>query len=144
MKRLSNRVRIGSVAGAKDKSGYVIIGIKGRLYKAHRLAWLHFYGEWPSFHLDHINGITSDNRIFNLRQCDDFENMQNQGMSTKNKSGYMGVSFDKERCKWQASISVRGKSIGLGRFDCPEDAHRAYLNAKKSMHTFQPKIRDSA
>lgn len=43
--RTSNRVRVGSVAGAHSHVlGYVMISIDGRLYKAHRLAWLHVHG----------------------------------------------------------------------------------------------------
>lgn len=39
--------KAGSVAGSPDKDGYVIIGLYGRLYKAHRLALFHAYGSMP-------------------------------------------------------------------------------------------------
>src|SRR5690554_7820021 len=46
---------------------YRVIGLKGNLYKAHRLAWLYEYGQWPDGDIDHINQDTLDNRIDNLR-----------------------------------------------------------------------------
>lgn len=35
--------------GSYDKDGYLIIKFKGRQYKAHRLAWLLYYGILPTF-----------------------------------------------------------------------------------------------
>jgi hypothetical protein len=45
--RTSIRVVAGKVAGSVGKRGYLIIGVGGRNYYAHRLAWLHMTGEWP-------------------------------------------------------------------------------------------------
>lgn len=59
---LCNRVKIGDVAGNTNLQGYVAIRVLGKLYKAHRLAWLYVYGEFPR-DIDHINGVKSDNRI---------------------------------------------------------------------------------
>lgn len=39
---------IGSEAGRISSGGYREIGVGGRLYFAHRLAWLYVHGEWPS------------------------------------------------------------------------------------------------
>lgn len=142
-KRLSNRTAVGRVAGARDRHGYLVIGIRGRLYKAHRLAWLHAYGRWPRVHLDHINGVRHDNRINNLRECVDAENTQNVGINKRNRSGYTGVSWDTARHKWFSSIAVGGKTYALGRYDSPDAAYSAYLNAKAELHRFQPKPRTS-
>lgn len=44
----------------------------------------------------------------------------------------IGVSFHKLRMKFIASICIDGKLKWLGYFDNPEDAHYAYLIAKKA------------
>ena len=61
-KKTSRRMIAGQAAGCDHKTGYRRIGIKGRLYLEHRLAWFYFFKEEPPF-LDHINGIKNDNRI---------------------------------------------------------------------------------
>jgi hypothetical protein len=121
--------RIGEVAGC-GKNGYHQIGIDRRRYRAHRLAWLYMTGEWPAQEIDHINGDPSDNRITNLRPATSSQNKTNSRRRSDNNSGYKGVSFDRSRQKWQARISVAGRSARrLGRFDCPVAAHAAYVAA---------------
>jgi cytoplasmic iron level regulating protein YaaA (DUF328/UPF0246 family) len=56
---------------------YLSIVFKGRKYKAHRLAWLIHYGEWPKQVIDHINRQPNDNRIMNLRDVSYSENIKN-------------------------------------------------------------------
>ena len=58
--------RVGVVVGSVSH-GYILIGLLGKRYRAHRLAWLYVYGTWPKHDIDHINRNRSDNRICNLR-----------------------------------------------------------------------------
>lgn len=61
-------VRPSLIAGCKSKNGYVIIGIDGKEYYAHRLAWIYMNGQIPNgSNVDHTNGSRQDNRIANLR-----------------------------------------------------------------------------
>lgn len=100
---------------------------------AHRLAWLYVHGEWPSKHLDHLNGNRTDNRIENLRQVSVAENAENTRRPHRdNKSGYLGVC--KKRGKWLAVIQIKGKYTRIGLFDTPEMAHEAYLAEKRKHH----------
>lgn len=69
--------RVGKPAGWKKRDGYIYIRLDGRLWSAHRLAWLHHYGEHPRNTIDHINRDKTDNRIANLRDVSFLENMQN-------------------------------------------------------------------
>jgi len=96
----SRRINSGSIAGRiKPKKGYVEIGISGRIYLAHRLAWLYIYGTWPKEQVDHINGIRNDNRIKNLRLATTSQNQWNKKMQKNNTSGIKGVSWDNQRGK---------------------------------------------
>ena len=126
-------IRVGDIANSRDKDGYIVIMIDGRRYKAHRLVWLYEYGRWPPDQLDHINGITSDNRLINLREASHLENMRNRGKPRTNTSGLKGACFHKNRNYWIAQIKNNGKNIHLGCFDSAEEAHAAYRNAAQKI-----------
>ncbi len=104
------------------------------IFRAHRVAWAHFYGEWPEGMLDHINGDPYDNRIANLRPCTMSENGCNRGAAANNKSGYKGVFWCKQKRKWQAKIKVRGQSYHLGFHVDPAVAAAAYAEAAQRLH----------
>lgn len=121
----SNRIKVGDVAGSKDKHGYFCIRLDGKTYKAHRLAWLYIHGVWPLGEIDHINHQAGDNRISNLRDVSRSVNQQNR----KTVRGY-----SKDGSRWKAQIRVAGKFNHLGCFDTEAEAHAAYQQAKNVMH----------
>ena len=124
----------GKPAGGTNGEGYRQIGIDRRYYFAHRLAWLYVHGVFPSNCIDHINGDRADNRIANLRAVTVHENNFNVKV-IRAASGFKGVYLDKRtKKKWRAVIKVNGHTTTLGRFDEPEDAHEAYLSAKRILH----------
>lgn len=129
--RTSNRVKVGDVAGCPDGRGYLLIMVQSRLYKAHRLAWLHFHGVWPKDQLDHVNRIRSDNRIANLRDVSHKQNGQNRSKRSDNTSGNPGVSWHKRYFKWQAKIRHDYRHIHLGYFSILEEAIAARKAAEK-------------
>jgi HNH endonuclease len=109
--------------------------IKNGEYKAHRLAWLITRGSWPIDQLDHINGIRDDNRLANLREASNLLNQQNQRLPrSNNKSGYLGVSWCSSRESFEARIRSQGKRLFLGYFSVADEAHAAYLQAKRLLH----------
>jgi hypothetical protein len=131
---LSNRVKIGDIAGTKMQSGEIVIGIDGKRYFAHRLAWFYIHGTWPKKLIDHINTIRSDNRIVNLREATKSENGQNRKKSNSNNpNNLLGVS--RHYKKYAAKITINRNLIHLGTFDTPELAHQAYLEAKRQLHS---------
>lgn len=135
--------KAGGVAGCLDSGeGYLRVRVHGKRYQAHRLAWLLSTGSWPSQQLDHINGQKTDNRIANLRECSNAQNMQNQGKSSRNSSGVQGVSWDKRDKKWRSYICVNGTQIHIGLFETLEAAATARAEAKQQYHKFQPVERD--
>lgn len=133
-KKPSKRIDAGSRAGCLQKdTGYMVIKINGRLYKAHRLAWLMANGCWPIGVIDHINGVKSDNCLINIRDTTRAGNSHNQLRAHKrSKTGVLGV-YKVGRC-FIARIRNKGKLINLGRFDSAEHAHSAYVAAKRELH----------
>ena len=133
-KRISIRIVVGKVAGRLDRHGHRYITIDGERFIAHRLAWFHVYGEWPSDQIDHINGNPDDNRLCNLRDSSQAENTCNRGKSSNNTSGYKGVTWHKKAKKWLAQIGANGQHYYLGLFDTAEEAHAAYCEAAVRLH----------
>ena len=131
--RVAKCIHIGDKAGNPNKTGYVTIGLQKKVYKAHRLAWLHVHGDWPDGLIDHINGVKSDNRLFNLRVVNETGNSENVRRPNKrNKSGFMGVIWFQN--KWRANITINKKTKWLGDYTTPEEARAAYLGAKRLHH----------
>jgi hypothetical protein len=128
-----NGSKAGDMAGSVDSCGYIVIGIMGNVYLAHRLAWLYMTGEWPLSFIDHVNTNRNDNKWENLRLADKVLNGQNIRKPRKhNKTGFLGVHIQKG--KFKAQIKVDKKPMHLGYFDTAELAHQAYLDAKRKYH----------
>lgn len=119
---------------ATDKKGYKVGAIFNKGYKAHRIIWIMVYGFDP-IEVDHINGIKSDNGIFNLRNVTPLENRKNMGIQKNSKSGVTGVSWAKRENKWKAAITIKGKQICLGYFDEIEYAIKMRKQAEE-IHGF--------
>lgn len=133
------RRRCGPSAGAIVRTrhcrGYLQVSLDNKLYLAHRVAWLITHGRWPSGEIDHRDGVRTNNRLANLRDCTRAENAQNErGPRSNNNSGPLGTTRD--RGQWKAQIKLHGKSHFLGRFSTPEEASAAYSRAKTRMHPF--------
>ena len=129
-------IKAGSRAGAiAHANGYRKIGIDGRRYWEHRLVFLWMTGEWPKNHVDHIDGDGGNNAWKNLRDVTRSVNMQNRKHATKSSlTGILGVTFNRNRKKWVAQITINKVPKGLGYFETSEAAHLAYLAAKRQLH----------
>lgn len=125
----TNRTQVGSVAGSLFKDGYRI-GVDGKTYRLHRLAWFYHHGVWPEYNIDHINGDFYDNRIVNLRDVPQSENLKNLSKRCDNDSGHVGVSYCNSRYLYKAVIGVNGKTKTLGRFKTIEEAISARKQAE--------------
>lgn len=131
--RTSNRVDMTKPAGALSGDGYTKISVDGKQYKAHRLAFLYVNGSWPEEDVDHINGDRLDNRWRNLRDVCRRVNLENRRHATA-KSGLLGAYFFPHANCWKSAISLGNKTKHLGYFQSAEEAHQAYLVAKRSLH----------
>lgn len=127
------KAKAGELAGGIGGAGYWCLSAGGRRVGAHRVAWLLMTGDWPVSDIDHVNGVRTDNRWSNLRLATRSENMQNLKAPHKdNETGFLGV--ERKRDRFAARISIEGKRMYLGVFTTPQEAHVAYINAKRRLH----------
>jgi hypothetical protein len=126
----------GATAGYIKFDGYRIIKINKRNYRANRLAWFYITGNWPTGDIDHIDGDPRNDAFTNLRDVSTAGNIQNQKRATaRNKTGgLLGVSKLKRSKRWRARICTNGVHKLIGWFDTPEEAHQAYVEAKRLHH----------
>lgn len=132
----NGRARAGDTAGTPMRDGHLQVGLHGANYLVHRLIWLHMYGRWPFEHIDHIDGDPRNNRIDNLREATHQENQQNVRRARRDNrsTGMLGAHFLKRTGRFCSSIGINGRQIHLGYFDTPEEAHAAYIAAKRRHH----------
>ena len=123
--------KLGKILNANHAQGYVfistIINKKKFNLLGHHFAWYCVYGNCDTDQIDHINGVTGDNRICNLRNV---TRQQNSWNRTRAKGYY----WDKATNKWLAQIAFNKKDMNLGRYTTEQEARQAYLNAKEKYH----------
>ena len=120
---------IGTVVGTLPDKGYIVITLFGVTYQAHRLAWLHYYGQFPDKQIDHIDHNRTNNSITNLRETSLHTNMKNKSLYTTNTTGYSGVT--PHGASWLARIGVNGTKVLLGAFRTFDEAVAARKAAEK-------------
>lgn len=76
--------------------------------------------------VDHINHNGRDNRRCNLRLANQSLNTANMRSTSRNTSGYKGVSWSRRSQKWFANIKFQGRSMYLGMYETKEAAARVY------------------
>jgi hypothetical protein len=134
--RGKDRQYAGAAAGRLRQDGYIRIGIGRMRYMAHRLAFVYKLGSMPAMFVDHINGIKHDNRWENLREATVSENGQNTRLPKGNNPLIGAYWRGGRRNKWEAQLCVAGVHRHLGYFDTAEEAHSAFVAAKRIHHPF--------
>ncbi len=120
--------KAGSLVTQKNDKGYYVVRINKKTHMVHRIVFLWHNGYFPP-EVDHADLDRGNNRIDNLRPATTSQNQGNKKANRNNTSGFKGVAFEADRGKWKAHICVNRKKINLGRFDTPEEAHAAYIQA---------------
>jgi len=134
-------IRKGSIAGSPTRDGYWGIRLKGKMYAAHRLAWLWVHGYDSENFIDHKNGNRQDNRACNLREVSPKCNTQNTAKTKrKTTSKYKGVS--KKGDKWMAYIEIDGRKKFLGYCDTEFEAACLRLKAEQEEESWSCDIQD--
>jgi len=122
--------KVGTVFNSEIKGGYIKVYTLGKGWYAHRVSWLLHYGEWPKETIDHINSVTNDNRIINLRDCSVANN-------NKNRKPYKGKSFKgayRRNSRWEVAIVSGGSINHGGSYDCLGVALRKYDDLALELH----------
>jgi hypothetical protein len=134
--------RAGELVGGLNDDGYFVVNIvppystKPCSYLVHRVIWLMETGQWPLIEIDHRNGVRSDNRWQNLRDISRKGNSENLRKAHKSNlsTGLLGAYYQPDKGTFRSAIKSDGRWIGLGTFETPEEAHQAYVDAKRRLH----------
>lgn len=120
-----------------DDKNYYLVKLykdsKKTNFKVHKLVAMSFLNHRPCGYelvIDHINNISTDNRLENLQIV---TSRYNCSKDRKGSSKYTGVSWDKKRRKWESYISYNKKRKFLGYFNNEDDAGNAYLKKLKEI-----------
>lgn len=115
-----------------NNSGYGTVKLfknnKGRTFRAHRIVAIAFISapDCPSkLEVNHKNHNRLDNCVVNLEWCN-----RRANASHAHKKKLSGIR--KCRNRWQGLVHHNGKSVHLGTFDTPEEAHNSYLQYLKN------------
>jgi hypothetical protein len=128
--RFAGKEALTADNGIGYKNGHILC----HKYFAHRVIWAIYTGAWPRETIDHINGNPSDNRIANLREATQAQNVCNKSATKNGTSNFLGVSWNATRGKWRATIWERGRQKSLGSHIREADAALAYDAAAKRIH----------
>jgi hypothetical protein len=115
---------------------YWKISIDGKTTYLHHAIFI-LHNEYKPKYIDHIDGDSTNNRIENLRPATQSQNVANSALSSKNTSGFKGVTYLKGSGKWKAQLMKDMKHISLGSYATKEEAYEAYkIGAKKYFGDF--------
>ena len=106
----SKRIKKGTRAGFKRKSGYRGITLLGKSYLEHHVIWFHQTGEWPK-EIDHNNHIKDDNSWANLNEVTHEMNSRNMKQLKNTVTGVQGIQYNRESDTYVAHITVKGRKV---------------------------------
>jgi hypothetical protein len=115
IKKRGSKAEVGQEAGKLRYDGYRHLGLLGKYYTTHRIAWLLYYKTWPQYTINHKNRIRDDNRIENLEDV----TSRGQTLHYIKDEGFLGnnVSWNSRDRKWRCQAWIQGRNVHLGYFD---------------------------
>lgn len=113
--------KVGTRAGVINALQYIVIGFGRQRLLGHKLAWFFVHDYWPEW-LDHINGRPWDNRLINLREC-----TQSQNIANANYGENRGVEL--HGAKYRVRVVVNGVRHEVGSYSTIEEARIASREA---------------
>jgi hypothetical protein len=116
--------RLAGKAVGGNRRGYICFDFNRKSFRAHRVIWLWMTGEWPKELIDHVDSNGLNNRWSNLREANSKQNAWN-----RRALRILPKGVHQSDSRYSAKIMVAGRSLYLGIFDTPEEAHAAYMRA---------------
>jgi hypothetical protein len=132
-KRLIKNPRWNKVGIWVESNNYCRCSIDNNKYWFHRVVYYAWNQDWDiDFEprknpIDHKDHNTQNNDISNLR-------VGTISLNQQNKKHVKGYCWHKRNQSYYARITVNGKQHSLGGYKTKEEAHQAYLDAKKIFH----------
>jgi len=119
---------------------YLRIVVDGKARPLHRMIFLYHHGYLPEV-TDHIDGNRMNNKIENLRACNQSENCLNSKHRVTSTSPFKNVYLQKYknhrdnwRKMWTVSITVNRKRKHIGSFEDVELADLVATEARDLYH----------
>lgn len=110
-------------------NGYLESNIRGRRVRLHRL----IMNAPPGTIVDHQDHDKLNNRKNNLRICNKSQNGQNATTPINNRTGIIGVCWNKRARKWEAQIKCQYQNYYLGIYADMNDAIKARLKSEAKL-----------
>jgi hypothetical protein len=130
----SNRVKVGDVVGWSTVGNrYVGLTVNGIKTYMHRMVFLYHHGYLPDC-IDHIDGNGTNNKIENLREATQSQNLCNIKRKSSNKSGVKNVVWCESSNKWGVFLKVNGRQKYFGVYP---DIELAELVAVEARNKYQ-------
>lgn len=105
-----------------DEKEHLLIYYKGGNYRISHIAYVLHNKKVPAKAIMHINGNKLDNSKENLKEASHAEYMKRRSKKPSNKSGTIGVSWDKLSKCWMAKGVLNGKTSLYQRYNNKKDA----------------------
>lgn len=122
--------------GSISRLGYGVFHAGGRPLKAHRYAYELAFGPIPrGLEIDHQCRTRACVNPRHLLAVTRKQNVENQGISPRNTSGFRGVTWSKAKSRWEAVVRHKGVTHYLGAFDDVVEAAEAARKMRCDLFT---------
>jgi len=112
---------------------YIRISVKRNHIYLHQAIFLYHHGYLPKY-IDHIDGDGTNNRIENLRETTQSQNLMNVPGRKGTKSGIKNVYWHAKLKKWTVQVKVGDKGKHFGLYDDIELAELVAIEVRNKYH----------